>query len=166
MAVVIYAIVLVALLVVYYFSKKGTASQVFIQCVEAGPTSEVDAEELKRRSYYDKDTVIRGMQGEVLSSARYKRILVKGTCMTPKNINDGDLLVAETFSENTDFHRELRKGDIVWLKIEDTGMDKIRIFDGWNGDEMKTYYYKGDKKHPSSLYHHPSQICGVVRYKI
>lgn len=166
MAVVIYAIVLVALLVVYYFSKRRTVSKVFIQCVEAGPTSEVDAEELKRRSYYDKDTVIRGIKGEVLSSSTYKRILVKGTCMTPKEIYDGDMLVAETYSANTDFHKELKKGDIVWLKIEDTGMDKIRIFDGWNGDEMKTFYYKNDKKHPSSSNHIISQIRGVVRYKI
>lgn len=166
MAVVIYAIVLVALLVGYYFSKKGTASKVYIQCVEAGPTSEVDAEELKRRSYYDRDVKIRGMQGEELSSAQYSRILVKGTCMTKKGILDGDMLVAETFSKNTDFRKELKKGNIVWLHIEDTGMDKIRIFDGWENDEMKTFYYKNDVKHPSSTNHAVSQIRGIVRYKI
>lgn len=166
MAVVIYAIVLVTLLVGYYFSKKWTASKVFIQCVEAGPTSEVDAEELKRRSYYDKDIKICGMQGEELSSVRYSRILVKGTCMSKKGILDGDMLVAETFPKNTDFRKELKKGNIVWLHIEDTGMDKIRVFDGWENDELKTFYYKNDVKHPSSVNHAVSQICGIVRYKI
>lgn len=166
MAIIIYAIILVLLLVVYYYSKKGTTPEVFVQCVEAGPVAEVDAGELRSLSYYDKDTVIRGLNGEELCSSDYARLLVKGICMSERGIKDGDMLVAEKAKRGQDFHQDLKSDNILWLHIEDTDMDKIRIFDCWEGEEMKTYYYKDGKKKPSSTKHKISQIKGIVRYKI
>lgn len=164
MSAIVFSVVMALLLTGYYISKRKRTSRVFIQCVEAGPTSISNAEELRRKSFYDKDTVMRGLNGEILSSTRYARILVNGTCMRERNIHDGDILIAELFDAEKDLCHELKSGEIVWLHIEDSGIDKIRVFDGWDGDELKTYYYKDGMKHPSSSNHLKSQVRGIVRY--
>ena len=164
----IYVSILAALLVSYYFAKQKNTKSEFVQCVEAGPVEGIDSRELAQRSYYDRQVVIRDSRGQELNPGKYSRLLVKGSCMTPRKIYDGDTIVAEKIDEtrrNT-IQKELLPDNIVWLHISDTGMDKIRVFQEWKGDEMVTYYYKNGIKHPSSSNHSIDQLRGIVRYKM
>lgn len=164
----IYAIVLVLLLISYYFSKQKNTKSELVQCVEAGPVEGVDSQVLAKRSYMDRRVVIRDENGQELSNDRFVRLLVKGACMSERKIYDGDIVVAEKVvdSRKESIKNDLQPNTIVWLHIEETRMDKIRIFQEWKGDDMVTYYYKNGKKHPSSSYHNVSQVRGIVRYKL
>lgn len=170
MTIFLYGLILVVLLVLYYFVKKTDPKDLeYIQCVEAGPTAGTDAEDLRRRSYFDRPTIKRGLKGEVLGN-NYIRMLVKGNCMSERKICNGDLILVERMSlkenKDIDFKTVIKHDNIIWLHIEDTGMDKIRIFENWEGDEMKTYYFCNGEKKSSSENHKISQIRGIVRYKI
>lgn len=168
MTLIIYTSILVILLVSYYFTKKSGSDEdkEFIQCVEAGPSNETTAADLVKRSYYAKKTVKRGVNGEILDENRFSRLLVKGNCMSPRNIKNGDMVIVEKMTQDEDFSAILKENIILWLYIEDTKMHKIRIFEGWDNGELKTYYYKNGVKHPSSEHHKTTQIRGVVRYKL
>lgn len=168
MELIVYAVILVVLLVSYYFSKQKNTKSEFIQCVEAGPLEGVDANELARRCYTDRQIVLRDEHGVELSHEKYSRLLVKGSCMTARKIFDGDTVIAEKIDniQGESLKKILHPDEIVWLHIADTGMDKIRVFQEWNGDKMVTYYFKNGKKHPSSSVHDIDQLRGVVRYKM
>lgn len=168
MEIIFYFIILVALLLSYFYAKRSNVKCDFVQCVEAGPIDGVGSAELKRRSFKDRQIVLRDQNGHELSHDRYVRLLVKGSCMSPRNINDGDVVIAEKVDEERrrTIRDELRVNNILWLHIEDTGMDKIRILRGWHNDEMITYYYRNGEEHESSSHHSISQIRGIVRYKM
>ncbi|MBO5156664.1 MAG: hypothetical protein J6C05_05970 [Prevotella sp.] len=168
MNIILFASILIILLTLYYLTKKSNAEKEFIQCVEAGPTREVDANELRRRSYYDRKAVIRGLNGEELSHERYARLLVKGYCMTERGINNGDIIVAEKVGQEqmAAIEQRLQPNNIVWLHIDDTEMDKIRIFKEWKDGEMITYYYVNGQERLSSSPHNINQIRGVVQFKV
>ena len=168
MNIILYAAILIVLLILYYLAKVNNAEKEFIQCVEAGPTKEVDAAELRRRSYYDRRIVIRGLNGEELPRDRYVRLLVKGICMTKRGVNNGDIIVAEKIEQEQIVNNRqcLQPTDIVWLHIDDTQMDKIRIFERWEGDQMVTFYYENGQERRSSTNHNISQIKGIVRFKM
>lgn len=168
MNIILYAAILIVLLTLYYLAKMNNAERDFIQCVEAGPTTEVDAAELQRRSYYDRRIVIRGQNGEELPRDRYVRLLVKGICMTKRGVNNGDIIVAEKIEQEqiANNRQRLQPNDIVWLHIDDTQMDKIRVFKKWEGDKMVTFYYENGQERRSSSNHSINQIKGVVRFKM
>lgn len=170
MAIFWYISLLTVLLVLYYLVKKknGNSNREYVQCVEAGPMDNVDAETLKRLSFYDRHAIIRDDKGAELSSDRYARIVVNGNCMNERDIFDGDQLVAEKISERNESHLKkiLEKNNIVWLYIDETKINKIRVFDKWENGELKTYYFKNGGKHYSSLNHKASQVRGIVRYKM
>ena len=164
-----YIMALSVLLGLYYWLKKksAAANREYVQCVEAGPMDEVDAETLKKLSFYDRQIVVRDDNGKVLGNDRYARIVVNGDCMTERGIYNGNQLLAEKIiADSTNLQNVLKKDNIVWLYIDETKIDKIRVFDAWENDEMKTYYFKNGNKHYSSHNHKPSQVKGIVRYKI
>ena len=164
-----YIMALSLLLGLYYWLKKksGATNREYVQCVEAGSMGDVDAETLKKLSFYDRQVIIRDDNGNVLGNDRYARIVVNGNCMNERGIYNGDQLLAEKINaDNTDLKAVLKKDNIVWLYIDQTKIDKIRVFDDWVNDEMKTYYFKNGNKHYSSHNHKASQVRGIVRYKI
>lgn len=164
-----YIMALSVLLGLYYWLKKnsGVSNREYVQCVEAGPMGDVDAETLKKLSFYDRQIVVRDDNGKVLSNDRYARIVVNGNCMTERGIYNGNQLLAEKIiADSTDLKVVLKKGNIIWLYIDETKIDKIRVFDKWENDELKTYYFKNGDKHYSSHNHKVSQVKGIVRYKI
>lgn len=168
MELLVYALILAMLLLSYYFAKQKNTKREFVQCVEAGPVEGIDSNDLAQRSYFDRQIVIRDERGQELNHDNYSRLIVKGACMTERKIYDGDTIIAEIIdnSRRDYIKKELQPDNIVWLHIEDTGMDKIRVFQEWKGDDMITYYYKNGVKHPSSSNHNIEQIRGIVRYKI
>lgn len=168
MEIFVYAIILIILLLSYFYAKRRNVKSELVQCVEAGPIDGVDAAELKRRSYKDRQVVLRDNNGQELSHDKFVSLIVKGDCMAPRNINNGDMVIAEKVEEarRNAIRQELQTDNIVWLHIEDTGMDKIRIFKEWAGNEMVTYYYRNGVEHESSSHHSIDQIRGIVRYKM
>jgi hypothetical protein len=168
MEIFVYSIILLILLLSYFYAKRRNVKSEFVQCVEAGPIDGVDAAELKRRSYKDRQVVLRDYNGQELSHDKFVRLIIKGNCMEPRNIKDGDMVIAEKVEETRiDAIRQvLQTNNIVWLHIEDTGMDKIRIFKEWAGDEMVTCYYRNGVERESSSHHKIDQIRGIVRYKM
>lgn len=165
----LYILILAVLLGLYYILKtKSETNQDYVQCVEAGPMDDVDASFLKRKSFCDRHVVVRNEKGVVLDRNQYSRLVVNGNCMNKRKIYHGDQIIAEKVSANDamSLKRILQKDNIVWLYIDETGIDKIRIFDQWEGDEMKTYYFKNGGICYSSHNHRVSQVKGIVRYKI
>ena len=168
MEIFVYSIILLILLLSYFFAKCRNVKSELVQCVEAGPIDGVDAAELKRRSYKDRQVVLRDNNGQELSHDKYVRLIIKGDCMTPRNIKNGDMVIAEKVEEarRNAIRQELQANAIIWLHIEDTGMDKIRVFKEWDGNDMVTCYYKNGVERESSSHHSIDQIRGIVRYKM
>lgn len=168
MNIILYTAILIVSFISYYLAKMSNTEKEFIQCVETGPTTEVDAAELQRRSYYDRRIVIRDPNGEKVPRDRYVRLLVKGIYMMNRGIYNDDIIVAEKIEQEqiANNRQYLQPNDIVWLYIDDTQMDMIRIFERWEGDELVTSYYENGQKRHSSLNHSINQIKGVVRFKM
>ena len=167
MSLILYTFILVILLVGFYLLKRKSHNQDFIQCVEAGPLKEVDASALSGMSYYDRPLVIRDEKGNVLDRSTYARLVVNGSCMSERGINDKDIIIAERVPQDVGIMKaELKPDSIVWLHINETGKDKIRVFEKWKDDSLVTYYFSNGQKKYSSNSHKPSQLCGIVKYKL
>lgn len=168
MSLFLYIVILTVLLGLYYIIKRKFSDREYVQCVEAGPMTVVDAERLKKMSYYDRPVRLRDNNGHQLSHDRYARIVVNGDCMNERKIFNKDVLVAEKFSpsEPEAFKKSLKPDNIVWLYIKETGIDKIRVFERWEADEMVTYYFLNGEKKYSSKKHGMSQVKGIVRFKM
>ena len=166
MTIIIYAILLAVALFLYYKVRNSNVEREYVQCVEAGGLEDVTAQDLKRRSYYDRKPFMKTRVGKMVDGEKYARLTVKGSCMSERGINEGDVIVAEKISTEDNLLDAIKPNDIVWLYVKDTDLNKIRVFDKWEDGELITYYYKHGKKCQSRLHHKVDQVKGVVRYKV
>lgn len=138
---------------------------VSVIAVEAGPISSISSEWLKRQSFKAPKTLYK-IDGEVIDSSQYIRLIVKGNCMSPRGIVDGTQLLALKVSKE-ELQDKLRQNDIVLIHLKDTDIYKIRIFDKYDDSgNLITYYYKNGEKHNSSKSHSLQDIQGIVKFSL
>ncbi len=146
---------------------KYNGGQEFIQCVEAGPTNEVNAEVLAKCSFYDKRKAVKDKEGKIIDTSTMMRVIVRGECMAPKKIHTDTQLLVQKIDNDKSMNQQIRQGDILLIYLKDTDFYKIRIFDKFDDDNnLKTYYYDTHDGHVinSSRPHAKETILGVVRY--
>ena len=86
-------IVFIFVLSIYAYFNITTRKQDFVQCVETGPTSQTSAINLNSNSFYDKHRTVKKKNGEIVDTSKMIRIIVKGNCMKPKQIESGSQLL-------------------------------------------------------------------------
>ena len=134
--------------------------------VEAGTTKGVTADELGRLSYYRKHKIVKTRHGEIINPNSIIRIVVEGNCMKPLNINSGDEMIAIKIDKKRPLAEQIKTNDVLLIHLEDTGINKIRAFNKFEGKDLVTFWYEEDgKEHLSSKKHSPKSILGIVRYK-
>ena len=140
----------------------------YVICVEAGPSDNVSYEDLKSCSFYDHKVVIRDKDGTNINTSDMFRVVVRGNCMKPKSIEDGAQLLVKKINPLSEFSSQIKQGDILLIHLNDSRIDKIRIFDEYNNNgELLTYRYDNNSvRINSSKPHKKSSIIGVVKYKI
>lgn len=164
MAIIIFSILFVFVLAAYAFMSLRV-NRTFVQCVEAGPTNAISAEELNKKSIYLKNKRMIDGSGHTLSPDDYFRVVVNGDCLAPKQITDRDILIVKTYRDSD--RESLQAGKIALLRLPDTGIFKIREIVSVNGDDIVTRYYLNDgTPQESSKHHNISQVKGIVRFKL
>jgi len=167
MLVFILAFVLITLLTVYYVSSSKTSPKEYVKCVEAGPTSEVTAEDLEKLSFFDNWKTLENREGKSLDRSNLFRVVVNGDCMHVRHIVNGTQLLVAPIDKKVKLDDQVCKGDILMIHIPDTGVDKIRELDSLDKNFAYTFYYNPDSSvHPSSRPHGRETVVGVVRYRI
>ena len=106
-------------------------------------------------------------------SLPYKRFVVKGDCMKPRNIFNGDVIFIESFKENAsddDKFQIIKENDILLIYLDDKRFKgyKIRGFSKRNEDgSLETFYYKEDGTTKISGHSHRLEsIGGIVKRKL
>ena len=139
----------------------------YVMGVEAGTTKGVSAEELKRISFSTKHKIVKDRKGNIIDPDSIIRIYVDGNCMKPLNINNGDQLIAIRIDKSRALKTQIKENDVLLIHLKDSGINKIRAFEKFDGDELKTFWYEENgNKHPSSKNHSPESILGIVKYKV
>lgn len=166
MVVNVVAIVMLALLIGYYYFSYKRINSDYVQCVEAGGLKNVSESSQKNKSFRTRPLSFRVREShQKIDSSQYIRIIVKGWCMKPRGIEDGDQLLVESINPN-DAKGRLHAGDIVLLYVPEKRVYKIRELETIKDDELVTFYYKEGNKQYSSTNHKLSMVRGVVRFKI
>lgn len=147
----------------YLCYKKGNAETVI--AVEAGSTGKVSPRWINSKSFKAPRCQYK-VNGETIDSSMYMRLVVEGNCMTPRNIFNGDQLLALKVNSIEELRRELQPNNIVLIYLNDIDLYKIRIFDSFDGDDLLTYYYENGKRKDSSRPHSIHSIKGIVKYAI
>jgi hypothetical protein len=93
---------------------------------------------------------------------------VDGICMTPKNINDKDIVFIRAFKNNEQKVETIKKGDVLYIeyKKDNKIIPKIREFLEFDelGKSAKTFYYLNDGCIQESKFPHKiDDIKGVVK---
>lgn len=133
--------------------------------VEASCICSYSSEWLKKQSFVVPKTLYK-IDGAVIDSSQYIRLIVKGNCMSPRGIVDGTQLLALKVSKK-DLQSKLRQNDIVLIYLKDSDIYKIRIFDKYDDSgNLITYYYKNGEKHNSSKPHSQQDIQGIVKFSL
>lgn len=167
MGTIYFFIILLLVIATYAYCNIVIGRREFVQCVEAGPTIDTDAERLKECSFYDKRRVVRNAKGKQIDTSDMIRIVVKGNCMKPRNIESGAQLLVKKIDTTKAIDRQIKQGDILLIHLNDTGVYKIRIFDKYEGADLVTYRYD-DNMHrkDSSRNHKESSVLGIVKYRL
>ncbi|MDE5760473.1 MAG: hypothetical protein K2I11_05875, partial [Bacteroides sp.] len=113
METVYFLIILLAVVVIYAYFNIISGKQEFVQCVEAGPTLAINAKRLKELSFYDRHRTIQKSDGQEIDTSGMIRIVVKGNCMRPKNIESGAQLLVKKINEKESICNQIKKGDIL-----------------------------------------------------
>lgn len=152
---------------IYAYFNIMTRKQDFVQCVEAGPTCQINADNLNANSFYDKHRIVKKKNGDVVDTSKMIRIIVKGNCMKPKQIESGSQLLVLKLDAQRPVKEQIKSGDILLIHLKDTNIHKIRVFDKYENGVLQTYRFddNGQKK-KSSKPHQESSVIGVVKYKL
>lgn len=112
--------------------------------------------------------IIRMKDGTVVRSSDFLRIVIRGGCMAPRGILNGEEWLAVPVNRKNDIKSQIKEKDVLLLYIEDKKIYKIRELREFLGDGMlRTGYYNSDgTEHDSSREHSAEQVMGVVRYSI
>lgn len=138
----------------------------YVMGVEAGTTKGVTADDLKRASFYIRHKVVKDRQGDVIPSDSIIRIVVEGNCMRPLNINNGDRMIVIKIDKKRRFEDQINKNDVLLIHLKDKGINKIRAFEEFEGQNLKTFWYEDNGDiHRSSRVHTRESVLGVVKYK-
>lgn len=164
MTAVVFVIIFAIILGGYAFMSLKV-NRVYVQCVEAGPTDNVTARDLKKKSIYMSSKKMLDRNGNILDPERFFRVVVNGNCLRPLNIVDGDTLIVQR--RNEEVMQTIHNGSIVLILLPDTGVHKIREVKNVETDNLRTQYYLSDG-HPqeSSKLHSKESVVGVVRFKL
>lgn len=164
MAIIIFSILFVLVLAAYAFMSL-CVNRTFVQCVEAGPTNNITAKELNKKSLYLKNKRMVDGSGHTLVPEDYFRVVVNGNCLAPKKIVDKDILIVKKYRESD--KDCLTSGKVVLLHLQDTGVFKIREIVSVDGDKIMTrYYLNNGTPQESSKCHNISQLRGIVKFKL
>lgn len=168
MGIVSFGSILIAGLAAYGYSSAkiaGKTEKEHVSSVEAGPTSEVTSESLKAASYDIPRKMLLDSKGNVVNGPNTLRVSVNGNCMMPVGIKNGDELIVEKIDPEKSLDEQIEIGDVLLIHLEDNGIDKLRIFDGYTDrGSLSTYRYEGETKVPSSKPHQVSSVVGKVVY--
>lgn len=161
-----YFIVGFVLVLAFYAYSNLKLRKDFVMGVEAGTTKGVTADDLKRASFSVKHKVVKDRQGNVIPADSIIRIVVEGNCMRPLHINNGDRMIVVKIDKNRPFEEQVKQNDVLLIHLKDNGINKIRAFENFEGQNLRTYWFEDSgKKHPSSKVHTRESVLGVVRYK-
>lgn len=162
-----FLIILVIALAFYGYYSMAPGRLEFVQCVEAGPTQEVDARRLRQLSFHDRRRTIRRPDGRRIGTAGMMRIVVKGNCMKPRHIETGAQLLVQKIDRHTPLAQQIKQGDILLIHLTDNGIHKIRIFDKYTDDGLLTYRFDDNgERQDSSRRHSEASVVGIVRYRL
>jgi len=154
---------LVASLYGFLCYKRGNAETV--TAVEAGTMAKASSEWINSKSFKSPKCQYK-INGEIIDSSLYMRLVVEGNCMVPRGIASGDQLLALKVNDIEELRKELQHGNIVLIYLEDINLHKIRVFDRFEGDNLMTYYFENGKRRDSSRPHSINSIKGIVKYAI
>lgn len=170
--------VMSVLIVAYYFISRIRV--IYIKPLSAGiPSSAEFVNDIVIGQLGKKDYSFYKSRG--INPGKYKFMEVRGTCMSPKKIAIGDIVLIEKFSflenlfsSSRFFIRRkkarIKKGDVLFIDFVDEHLQrriKLREFVSWEYDGYSaiTQCYGDDGQiHPSSSPHPLKYIYGIVRF--
>lgn len=166
------------LIVAYYFVERPRI--VSIKPVSAGiPSSEDLVKDLVIGELCEEDYLFYKSRG--IDPNKYQFKQVRGTCMLPKGIDAGDIVLIKRFSflenklSSSPFFikckkAKVKKGDILFIDFVDDASRrriKLREFVSWTDDghsAVTQCYGKQGEIHLSSAPHSLKYIYGIVRF--
>ena len=135
--------------------------------VEAGPVTNSNAKGFDLASYTTTSRPIIDERGKSINIDNTLRISVNGNSMRPAGIRNGDELIVQKIDKAMELSKQIKKGDILLIFSKESGVNKIRVFDGFNGDgSVITYRFENEDKIYSTHPYDQSNIIGVVKYLI
>lgn len=162
-----FIILLVVALFLYGLGKKAKADIEYVGCVEAGSTEDTSAEELTKHARYERRKIILDSNDRPIDTHDYLRVVVKGNCLSPLGIADNSQLLVHRFKSDQE-RSQIKRGDILMIRLEGKGIDKVRVFDKrLEDDKMSTYRFDHNgRRKDSSRPHSLSSVVGVVKYML
>lgn len=166
MATLLSGIILAVICVLYGIASKQYAKKDRVMEVEAGPVA--GSSDCAFHTKTEPSRLVRLKDGRYVNTRDYIRIIVKGNCMRPRNIQDGEEWLVERINKWKPLDRQIKQRDVLLIYLADKNLYKIREFKDFNGNGLlNTFYYEENgTEHASSHPHTPESVRGVVRYAI
>ena len=131
--------------------------------VEAGPIANI-----AKTDFVNMGGKVRAAYSKIIGNRKvvYRNFVVRGGCMEPRNIKDGDVISVRTFNkeQRKDVKAQLKEGQIVLIFLNNNEFHgyKMRIVKSLGEDAAITYYYENGVEKESSQPHFYKNIIGVV----
>lgn len=159
-----FALILIALCILYGIAAKAYSKPDLVYETEAGSLSCTSGRNLDVLT--EKAQTLKLPDGKLIRTRDYIRIKVRGNCMSPRNILDGEEWLVKPVNANQPLEKQIKPNDVLLLYINDLKCFKIREFTDFEGTELKTGHYETGKFQFSSANHKQEQVRGIVKYAI
>lgn len=164
METIIIGIIAASLCVLYGIASHLYAKKDKVIDVEAGPTSECHRVFLKEEAA---PKIIKLPNGKLVSSRNFVRIRIRGNCMEPRSIFNGEQWLVDRIDHKKAVGETIKKGDVVLIYLKDKNLFKIREVENINSTNfLDTIRYNNGERIKSSKPHSYSDVIGIVKYAI
>lgn len=140
--------------------------QDFVLETKAGTTKDADAQVCNHESKPSK--IIKLPNGNYINTNDLIRIEIKGNCMRPRNVYDGEEWLVFPIDSTKKCEEQIKPKDIVLIYLEDKNIYKIREVRSFLGNQfLDTIYYDNDgETNQSSKPHSYASVRGILRFAI
>lgn len=162
-----YFIIAFVLILGFYAYSNIRLKKDFVIAGDSFPSRNLTSDEIKKISSYKKHKIFKDANGNTIDPKKMIRMVISGDSMRPLNIKSGDEIIAMKIDKKEPVDKQIKRGNLLLIHLDDIGIYKIRAFHDFEGDKLITYYYdEHGKKRMSPIGYPLKNVCGIIKYKV
>ena len=154
----------------FYAFSNSRLKKDFVIAGDSQSSRDLSRDEIKEMSVYKKHKVFKDTKGNTINPNNIFRLMVSGNSMRESGIKSGDEILVMKIDKNKPLEEQIGYGDVLCINLEGTeGYKgyKLRVFEGFEGENLITSYCDENGQRRMSIHPYPKKsVSGIAKYKV